>query len=246
MKKIILSVALISAMFGANAQMSFGGHIGANFASGKMTDASSTPTTSEKLKTKVGLTIGAVAEMEFGGGLSFRPELNFIQKGGKSSTSETQTIPGFGTVTTASTTTVSLGYLELAPNFVYNFEAGSGKAFVGAGPDIAFGFGGKYKYTYASTSTVAGYPATSGSGDAKVKFDGKKAADVAATDKDYHLKGLDFGLNILAGYKMSNGAFISAGYTIGLSNIEPNDKQTYKNSGFNIKLGYMIGGSKKD
>jgi hypothetical protein len=139
--------------------------------------------------------------------------------------------------------------LQLAPNFVYNFEAGSGKVFVGAGPDISFGIGGKAKSNFTSTSTInfPGIPAstttTTDNSDVKVKFDGKKEA---AGDKDYHLKGLDFGINVLAGYKMSNGAFISAGYTIGLSNIEPNDKQTFKNSGFNIKLGYMIGGSKKD
>jgi hypothetical protein len=241
MKKIILSVAVIAVALGSNAQVSFGGHVGANFASGKFTDNSSTPSTSQTLKTKVGLTIGAVAEIEFGGGLSFRPELNFIQKGGKSSESQTTTTP-FGNITNASTGTTSLGYLELAPNFVYNFEAGSGKVFVGAGPDIAFGMGGKDKFTSTTTSTITGVPSTSTSGENKVKFDGKKDA----TDNNSHLKALDFGINVLAGYKLSNGAFISAGYTIGLSNISPYDKTTYKNSGFNIKLGYMFGGSKSE
>lgn len=242
MKKIILSLAVVAAAFSANAQISFGGHAGANFASGKTTDNSSTPSTSQTLKTKVGLTIGAVAEIEFGGGLSFRPELNFIQKGGKSSTSETRNV-GVGTLTIASTENVSMGYLQLAPNFVYYFEAGTGKVFVGAGPDIAFGMGGKYKYSTTTTSTVVGFTGSSTSGDNKVKFDGKKDA----TDNDFHLKSLDFGINVLAGYKLSNGAFVSAGYTIGLSNISPYDKTTYKNSGFNIKIGYMIGGnSSKD
>jgi Outer membrane protein beta-barrel domain len=240
MKKLLLSAAVLVAAFGANAQVSFGGHVGANFASGKST-FTGTPSSSQTLKTKVGLTIGAVAEIEFGNGLSFRPELNFIQKGGKLSETETRNV-GVGTITTVSTENLSMGYLQLAPNFVYNFEAGSGKVFVGAGPDIAFGMGGKDKSTYATTSTVAGFPGTSGSADVKVKFDGKKDA----TDNDVHFKGLDFGINVLAGYKLSNGAFISAGYTIGLSNISPYDKTTYKNSGFNIKLGYMIGGSKKD
>jgi hypothetical protein len=237
MKKLLLSAALLVAAFGANAQVSFGGHVGANFASGKTTDNSSTPSTSLTLKTKVGLTIGAVAEIEFGGGLSFRPELNFIQKGGKFSESQTS-----GPITYASTGSTSLSYLQLAPNFVYNFEAGSGKVFVGAGPDIAFGMGGKDKSTTVITSTIAGFPGSTTSGDSKVKFDGKKDA----TDNDTHLKALDFGINVLAGYKLSNGAFISAGYTIGLSNISPYDKTTYKNSGFNIKLGYMIGGSKSE
>ncbi len=241
MKKLILSAAVIIAAIGANAQTSFGGHVGANFASGKTTDNSSTPSTSQTLKTKAGFTVGAVAEIEFGGGLSFRPELNFIQKGGKSSETETTNV-GAGTITTAYTENLSMSYLQLAPNFVYNFDAGSGKFFVGAGPDISFGIGGKDKFTSSTTSTVAGFPSTSTSGDVKVKFDGKKDA----TDNDFHLKALDFGVNVLAGYKLSNGAFISAGYTIGLSNISPYDKTTFKNSGFNIKLGYLIGGSKSE
>jgi Outer membrane protein beta-barrel domain len=83
MKKLLLSAAVLVAAFGAQAQVSFGGHVGANFASAKATDASSSPSQVTNYKTKVGLTIGAVAEIELGTGLSFRPELNFIQKGGK-------------------------------------------------------------------------------------------------------------------------------------------------------------------
>ncbi len=247
MKKIILSLSVIAFAIGANAQISFGGQAGANFASAKST-YTGTPASSQTLKTKVGFTIGGLAEIGLGSGLTFRPELNFIQKGGKFSDTKTTNVGG-GTVTTASTEDLSFGYIDLAPNFVYNFDAGTGKVFVGAGPDLAFGIGGKDKYTSNTTSTITGFPSSSTSVDSKVKFDGKKAADLSATDNDLHLKGLDFGVNLLAGYKLSNGAFISAGYTIGLSNIDPNDKQTFKNSGFNIKLGYMFGGSndsKKD
>ncbi len=242
MKRTILSLTAIAFAIGADAQVSFGGQAGANFASAKAT-YTGTPSSSQTLKTKVGFTIGALAEIGLGSGLIFRPELSFIQKGGKFSDTKTTNV-GVGTVTTASTEDLSLGYIDLAPNFVYNFDAGTGKVFVGAGPDLAFGIGGKYKYTANTTSTITGYPSSSSSGDSKIKFDGKKEADLPATDNDYHLKGLDFGINVLAGYKLSNGAFISAGYTIGLSNIDPNDKQTFKNSGFNIKLGYIFGGSK--
>ena len=245
MKKLLLSAAVIAVAFSAKAQISFGGQVGANFASAKVTDASSNPSTTETFKTKVGFIIGVVAEIELSSGLSFRPELNFIQKGGKSKFSDTKSGTGF-TSTTTGEGKLSLSYVQLAPNLVYNFEAGSGKVFVGVGPDISFGIGGKAKSNFTSTTTInfPGIPAstttTTSNSDDKVKFDGKKNA----TDKDYHLKSLDFGLNVLAGYKLSNGAFISAGYTIGLSNIEPNDKQTFKNSGFNVKIGFMFGGNK--
>ena len=45
-----------------------------------------------------------------------------------------------------------------------------------------------------------------------MKFDGKKDADV--TDNNTHLKALDFGGDILAGYKTANGVFVSLGYTL--------------------------------
>lgn len=245
MKKVILSVAIIIATVSVNAQNKFGLQGGASFASAKSTFTGVTPSEEQKFKTKVGFTIGAVADIDFGNSVSFRPELNFIQKGGKLSNTETRTIPTVGTITTASTGKTTFNYIELAPNFVYNFEAGDGKFFVGVGPNVAFGLGGKNKYTSTTTSTIPGSTPTNASGENKVKFDGKKYADVAATDNDDHLKALDFGANAIAGYKMSNGAFVSAGYTVGLSNIDPNDKQTFKNNGFNVKVGFLFGGSKK-
>jgi hypothetical protein len=239
MKKILFISAISLIALNSNAQLSYGGQIGASFASAK-SEFTGTPSVSTKLKTKVGFTIGAVAEYEFSSSLSLRPELNFTQKGGKLSETETNTVPGFGTVTAKSTGTLNMSYIELAPNLVYNFAAGSGKVFVGVGPNIAFGIGGKAKYTTDITSTIAGVPSSSTSGDNKIKFDGKKDA----TDSDDHYKSLDFGLNALAGYKLSNGAFISAGYTIGLSNIDPNTNQSFKNNGFTIKIGYLLGGNK--
>ncbi len=247
MKKVFLSAAIVAVAISANAQVSFGGQAGANFASAKYTDESSNPSTTEKYKTKVGFIVGAVAEIEVGNGLSFRPELNFIQKGGKAKFAETESGGGF-TSTTTGDAELTFSYLQLAPNFIYNFEAGTGKVFIGAGPDISYGIGGKAKSNFTNTTTIniPGFPATtnttSDSDNTTVKFDGKKDA----TDDKYHLKGLDFGVNALVGYKLSNGAFISAGYTIGLSNIEPNDKQTLKNSGFNVKIGFMFGGNKSE
>jgi Outer membrane protein beta-barrel domain len=247
MKKIILIAPLIVLALCANAQISFGGHVGANFASAKFTDNTGIPSSSQTFKTKVGLTLGAVAEIELGNGLSFRPELNYIQKGGKLKISETESVTGFTSAITV-VGKLSLNYLQLAPNFVYNFKAGRGKVFVGIGPDVSFGIGGKFKSSFTSTTIIEfpGSPATTYTEtenfDIKVKFDGKKNADLASTDNYFHLKSLDFGINVLAGYKLSNGAFISAGYTIGLSNINPNEKQSLKNSGFNIKLGFIFGG----
>lgn len=229
MKKLILSLTVIAAAVSANAQTTFGVQAGANFASYKAKYG----TFEEKGKSKVGFIIGAVADVDFGNSISFRPELNFIQKGGK--VEDTETNAG---VTYTDNTEATLSYIQLAPNFVYNIAAGTGKVFIGVGPEFAFGIGGKVKYT--SSAIGAGVNETD-SESQNVKFDGKKDA----TDDDLHLKGFDLGASAIAGYKLSNGAFISVGYTVGLQNISPEDNSSYKNNGFNVKIGFMFGGAKK-
>lgn len=120
----------------------------------------------------------------------------------------------------------TLNYLEVPLNFTYNVEAGSGNLFFGAGPSIGFGVSGKY---------------SSGSESVSIKFDGNKDA----TDNNEHLKSIDFGFGLLAGYKMSNNLSFSLGYNFGLSDIDPYDGSTTKNNGIAIKIGYMFGGGKK-
>lgn len=229
MKKLILSFAVIAAAVSANAQNTFGLQAGANFATFNAEEGN----TEEKSKSKVGLLLGAVADVDFGNSVSFRPELNFIQKGGKLESTETQQ-----GITVKSNSDVKLSYIQLSPNFVYNFAAGTGKVFVGVGPEFSFGIGGEVESDF---SVTGGGLNQNGSETSKVKFDGKKDA----TDDDFHLKGFDLGANAIAGYKLANGAFISVGYTVGIQNISPEDNSSFKNNGFNVKVGFMFGGNKK-
>ena len=74
-----------------------------------------------------------------------------------------------------------------------------------------------------------------------IKFDG----NASATDDASHLKSIDFGFGLLAGYKMSNNLSFSLGYSTSLSDIDPYDGSTTKNNGIAIKVGYMFGGAKK-
>lgn len=113
--------------------------------------------------------------------------------------------------------------------------------FFGAGPAIGYGISGKYKFS--SITTIPGFPTQNESGNGNVKFDGKKDADISAGDNNHHLKALDFGGNILASYKMSNGVYLNVGYTLGFSNLDPNPNSSLKTNGLSIKLGYMFGGN---
>ncbi|WP_462255398.1 porin family protein [Ferruginibacter sp.] len=224
MKKTVLFVALSAAAFAVQAQTTFGAHAGIN---GAMITSKSTgggQTTTEKSDTKVGLTVGVNAEIPIASSLVFRPELNFIQKGGK----KTESSGGV-----SSEYKITMNYLELPLNVVYKFS-GSG-LFAGAGPSLGYGISGKYK-----TKFTAGSNTTEDNTD--IKFDGEKNA----TDNKFHLKGLDFGANFLVGYQFSNNLVLKANYTLGLSNISPEDNSSLKNTGLGFTIGYRFGGASEE
>lgn len=112
---------------------------------------------------------------------------------------------------------LNISYLELPVNLVANFDTGSGKFFAGAGPYAAY--------------------ALSGNGKA-----GGVKEDMPFGSNDGEFKRFDFGLNFLAGYQLTNGLNIHAGYGLGLGNIL-NDKSSgvdlsAKNKVFSVSLGF--------
>ncbi len=225
MKKLILSAAVIIAAIGANAQNKIGLQAGTSFS----TYNEEFPNNVErKSDSKFGFTVGAVADVDFGNSVSFRPELNFIQKGGEQKFSPT----------TNSTfqEELTLNYIQLSPNFIYNFSAGTGKFFIGVGPELSFGLGGKSKTEFSTTGTTN----SSSSSKTDVKFDSKKSSGGVR-----HLKSIDYGANALLGYKFNNGLMLSTGYTAGLNNLSNEDNTSFKTGGFNVKLGFLFPSAKK-
>ncbi len=223
MKRPILFAFI--ALFSANVSaQKIGVQIGGNLASTSIEERFSGGSLKPDTESKIGFLIGALAEIPFSSLISLRPELNFIQKGYKFEEGS----PGDDRYTE----NVTLNYIELPLNFIYNAPVGTGTFFVGAGPNFSFGLSGKQKTTETGDldETI------------DVKFDGKENA--TATDDKLHLKGFDFGGNLLAGYKMSNGLSLNIGYTLGVSNISPDKDATYKNSGgLTLKLGYTFSGA---
>ena len=208
----------------SHAQVSFGAQIGANIGMGHASDENATlAALSVANDPKVGFLIGVLGEVDFGQ-LGFRPELNYIQKGSKY---------GFG----SGSSKITLNYIQVPLNVVYNLELGkSGKLFFGLGPEVAFGISGNSKNS---------------SGKTKVKFDGKET-DSSGGDNYKHLKRTDFGVTVLAGFQLEMGAFAKIGYTLGLTDIDPDKnnsdpyfRSSYKNRGLSICVGYMLGGKKK-
>lgn len=112
---------------------------------------------------------------------------------------------------------INLNYLEVPLDFTYKLDAGSGKLFLGAGPSFAVGMSGKWKY------------------------DGE-SADVTFGSGEEDMKRMDIGANMLAGYQLSNGLFLSLNYNLGLSNISNGSDSKDHNNYFGIRIGYLFGG----
>ena len=118
---------------------------------------------------------------------------------------------------------ITLNYLELPLDFVFNKGMSKGMFFIGAGPSLSIGLSGKDKWSDNGES-----------GTDKINF---------GSDEDDDLKSLEAGINVLAGYQFSNGFFISANYNTGLSNIAPGGDEydvKYHNRYFGINAGFML------
>lgn len=221
MKKAILSAAIVFAVVGANAQNKFGIQAGTTFSTYNEEFSNNVE---RKSDSKLGFTVGAVADIDFGNSLSFRPELNFIQKGGEQKYSPS--------ANSNFQEELTLNYIQFSPNFIYNFGGSTGKFFIGVGPELSFGLGGKSKSELTSGATTV-------ESKTDVKFDSKKS-----TGGVRHLKSVDYGANALLGYKFNNGLMLSTGYTAGLNNLSNEDNTSFKTGGFNVKIGYLFAGAK--
>ncbi len=227
MKKVLFIAVVATAFsFNATAQATFGFQVGANLASVKYEDGSGKSTENDP---RIGAIAGFIADFPMGP-LSFRPEINFIQKGFKNTSSES--ILGIDYKTEDKW---RLNYVEVPLNFVFNIPMGTGKVFFGLGPNFGLGLSGDAKSKLDVGSNTS-------SKTVDVKFDGDKNAN----DDKIHLKRFDVGGNVLAGFQSDMGITLNIGYTLGLSDIAPNDNSnsTLKNRGLTLKLGYMFGGSK--
>lgn len=214
MKRIILSLAVLAGMITSlSAQSRFGVNAGIIFSNMKSEENGGNE---ETLETKTGMTIGIRAAVPLTENISFRPGLNFMQKGGKEK---------FDFLGQEIETTINLGYLELPLNFVYSTtDAGSGRFFAGLGPVLSYGISGK----------------------AKVKTDGQEdEEDINFGDAEDELKPFEFSGNVLAGYELANGVYLQVNYSLGFSNISNSTDGTLKNNYFGVRIGYFFGGEKK-
>lgn len=175
MKTMLVSfICLVAVSTNSIAQNSFGIQGGATFANQKLSGGGFNISG----EIKVGLTFGVLSTIGISKNFAFRPELNFTQKGSRSSAAN-----GGGSE--------NLNYIELPLNFVYRMSKDNTGFFIGAGPSVAFGISGKSK--------------SDGEDDVKIKFGNGDDADLKALDfgagavAGYQLKG---GFFVSANYNL--------------------------------------------
>jgi hypothetical protein len=166
----------------------------------------------------VGFNVGALVDITLGN-FSIQPAVLYNTKGSKITSTTTYAADGPSVISGTST----LNFIEVPVNIIYNIPvAKAGKVFFGAGPFIAYGAGGTSK---------------SGGNSTNIKF---------GNNSDDDLSNPDLGVNILAGFRFNSGLFFSAGYEIGLANLETTQaKDSDPGSKFNtrsahVSIGYFF------
>jgi hypothetical protein len=229
MKKLMLSLLAVAGLgLAASAQtnndIKIGVKAGVTFPT---FGVSGTDNAGYQQKMSTSFYIGGTVDIPVSDIFSVQPGLSLIGKGGKTDYSYYNAEPG-NTFTATANSKISTMYIELPVNAVFNFDIGNGKFFVGAGPYYAMAISGKNK----STATLSGGGINVNESDEEdIKF-----------GEDGTMKRGDFGVNFLAGYQLSNGFNIHAGYGLGLSNIDYADtnKSKVTNRVLSVGVGFSF------
>lgn len=229
MKKIytLLALALISGSVAAQTKdgLKFGIRAGVNLAgfaySGSDYDSPGGKLIKDNQKSFTSFIFGGYAEIPVSEIFSVQPGLSISGKGGR--TEFTQSGPS-GTANFKSK--MSLMYLELPVNAVFNFSG----FYLGAGPYLGYGIAGKASYE-TKINGVVNTMLTEPERD--VEF---------GSGEDDDIKPLDFGANILAGYKLESGLNFGVNYGLGLTNLNPENSSNNKASNrvFSILVGFSF------
>lgn len=222
-RNLYLIAFLLMIGFSAMSQsekISFGLKGGVNFQNINGKDANG-----DKLKFNMitGFNAGAVVQIPVAPEFYFQSGLLYTTKGAKAPKDF---------LATGSTRQYDLSYLELPLNLLYRPLLGKEHLLLGFGPYVAYGLGGKAKLVTPL-----------GTNKQDIVFT-KEYSSVSPYGQ--YFKRLDFGGNLFFGYELENGIFVQLNMQLGMAKINadnttyPNDKTSFKNTGFGLSLGYMF------
>ena len=166
---------------------------------------------------------GVVVEIPVAPEFFFQSGLSYTTKGAKST----------GNFLGANTNgEYNISYLELPLNLLYKPLLGKGHLLLGFGPYVAYGLGGKAKFKISNVSSTE-----------NIVFANNYSSIFSYGQ---YFKRLDYGGNLFFGYELSNGISVQLNTQLGLAKINadnttfPNEKTSFKNTGFGLSLGYMF------
>ena len=131
-------------------------------------------------------------------------------------------------------------YAEIPVNLLFAPKLGKGRLLLGAGPYVAYGFGGKGKY-YGKTIVNGVLVTDNQTADLQFVNDFKDAK----ADKWTYSKPLDYGIQLMEGYEFNGHLSIQVFGQLGLADLKPSTdgvKSTskIKNYGMGVSLGYIF------
>lgn len=221
-KNILLTLSLVFALaICTNSYAQFGIRAGFGFNNATLKDIE----IEDYTKMKTGFHAGATYDIAVADMFAVQPGLLFAVKGFNLKYEEEEGDYKL---------TFSPYYLELPVNFIYKPVLGSGNLLLGGGPYVAYGLGGKWKEDNNGSKS-----------DGRLEFINDYDDESDDDDVVPYGKKLDAGLNLLAGYELSNKLSFQLNAGLGLINIAPNESgekpnETIKNSGFSISIGYKF------
>lgn len=131
-------------------------------------------------------------------------------------------------------------YAEVPINLLFAPKLGKGRILLGAGPYVAYGFGGKGKY-YGKNIVNGVLITNNESADLQFVND----FDDAKPEKWVYSKPLDYGIQIIEGYEINGHLSIQLNGQLGLAELKPSTggvKSSYKmkNYGMGVSIGYIF------
>jgi hypothetical protein len=202
MRKIVKPLVILSFVLGSanlNAQVKLGVQGGVNISS---------PTVSGLANTKsiASPTFGIVALTNLGGGLMFRPSVNYLQN----ITSATNSITTGGTTVTT-ITNLRVTNFEIPLDLVVPVKLKNGRLLLSAAPVITVGLKAQNSgSTQIGSATPLPAPA------------------ISFGSNPLEIKKTDWGTRFGVGYEFKSGLQLNANYKLGLTNVS-NTSSTQKN-----------------
>ena len=163
-----------------------------------------------------GITFGLILDAPISKShISFTPTLSYAQKGRIT----------FNENSRASNLKewIALRYAELNANFLYNTNGAKGNWFIGGGPSISFDLPSKKVSKTDDLKT-----------ENNITFGQEANCDI---------RGIDYGANLITGFRTKGGFFVSFNYTVGIRNLVPvqeGNDSNIRNHSLGINLGFLI------